>query len=97
LVVDCFLTHELIFPLPAQPGTQAFSETHALDLLRGRTEDISRIVNEKFDKKLVSLKYKPFMLFRWVTSSVLGALVSLVVLLQDVVVLTVQADPVLCL
>jgi hypothetical protein len=29
-------------------------------------------VNEKFDKKLVSLKYKPFMLFRYGTSPVCG-------------------------
>lgn len=53
--------------LPAwYPNTQAFSESHALDLLKGRNEDIARIVLEKFDKKLVHMKYKPFMLFRCV-------------------------------
>ncbi len=41
-----------------------FKESHALDLLKGRDADITRIIHEKFDKRLVHLAYKPFMLFQ---------------------------------
>lgn len=40
-----------------------FKENHALNLLRGNTEDLNRIINDKFNKKLVKLEYKPFLLF----------------------------------
>jgi hypothetical protein len=52
-------------------------------------------VNEKFDKKLVSLKYKPFMLFRYVTSPVCGDAVDATSTL-GVVAVPALADSVLC-
>jgi len=41
-----------------------FSISHAMDLLKGRADNISRIVNDKFNKSVVVLRYDPFYLFR---------------------------------
>lgn len=53
---------------------QCFNEEHAANLLLGDGKEVMRLFREKFNKKLVNLKYKPFMLFRyvWIGDSVLG-------------------------
>eukprot|EP01034_Spumella_vulgaris_P027566 gene27566-34309_t len=48
-----------------------FSESHAIDLLLGRTADLNRIIAEKFDKKLISMTYKPFYLFQAINSKMI--------------------------
>eukprot|EP01033_Poteriospumella_lacustris_P011261 gene11261-8005_t len=40
-----------------------FNEAHAANLLLGDGKEVMRLFREKFNKKLVNLQYKPFMLF----------------------------------
>jgi hypothetical protein len=40
-----------------------FNEAHAVNLLLGDGKEVMRLFREKLNKKLVNLKYKPFMLF----------------------------------
>jgi hypothetical protein len=48
--------------------TPSIYAVYVFPLSVGFNEDISRIVLEKFDKSRIKLKYKPFMLFRYVGS-----------------------------
>jgi len=41
-----------------------FKEHHAKELLLGKSATLERIINDKFNKRLVVLKYKPFLFFR---------------------------------
>lgn len=60
----CFIECFASVVLCAVCMLQCFNEAHAANLLLGDGKEVMRLFREKFNKKLVNLKYKPFMLFR---------------------------------
>lgn len=52
---------------------QTFKEHHASQLLRGQNDNLNRIIDERYGKQIIKLKYKAFHFFRYVIVYILVA------------------------
>jgi len=71
-----------------------FSIAHAMDLLKGRGDNISRIVNDKFNKSVVVLQYDPFYLFSQLDHSAIIEIIIREHELNDTFTIKIQNDDV---